>query len=82
LSEGEDENEKPNSRLRYVTADFAKGMYAIVCLAFDVFVILQIYNWYSTELVAALVILLLIVISGAEVWAYRLLKKKFFDTET
>jgi hypothetical protein len=67
------------SNLTYIASGLAVGMYIVACLAIDLFVILQIYLYYPTEVVAVLSIFLAILLMVAEVRGFRYIKK-FFST--
>jgi len=73
--ESEDHEDGPVSYLRYVTSGLAVGMYIVACLAIDIFLILQIYLYYPTEIVAVLLIFLAIMFTVAEVLAFRYIKR-------
>jgi hypothetical protein len=73
--ESEDHEDDPVSILKYITSGLAIGMYIVACLAIDVFLILQIYLYYPTEIVALLSIFLAFMFAVAEVLGFRYFKR-------
>ena len=52
-------------------------MYAVICMAVDVFLVLQLYVSYHRLYAAILsVIMIVIVLTGFELWFYNRLKKR------
>jgi hypothetical protein len=68
-AEGEPTGVKP------ILSDLGKSFYAITCLALDVFILLQIYDWFPIWNVAIVMILLLIITTILEVWFYIVLAR-------
>ena len=73
------ENDEDSSvgNLRYIASGLVIGMYIVACLAIDVFVILQIYLYNPTEVVAVLSVLLAIAFTVAEIRGLRYVKRYF-----
>jgi hypothetical protein len=46
-------------------------MYAVACLAVDIFVVLQLYVSFRRPIVAILSVLLVMVLTAFELWAYN-----------
>jgi hypothetical protein len=63
------------NNLRYVLSDLFIGLYIVACLAIDVFVVLQIYDYYPNQIVAALSVVLIIAFAVVQVWVYRIVKR-------
>jgi len=75
--EPEDDEDSSVSNPRYIASGLVVGMYIVACLAIDVFVILQIYLYNPTEVVAVLSVILAIVFTVAEVRGFRYIKRRF-----
>ena len=73
------ENDEDSSvgNLRYIASGLVIGMYIVACLAIDVFVILQIYLYNPTEVIAVLSVLLAIAFTVAEIRGFRYVKRYF-----
>jgi hypothetical protein len=61
---------------RYVLADLAKGCYALGCLALDILVVFQLYDWLPTLPVAIFCVFLIIVLSVLQTITYKFLKSR------
>lgn len=61
--------------LRYLTTDLIIGLYIVACLAIDIFAILQLYDYYPTQIVAVVSAVLIIVFAVVQAWGFRIVRR-------
>jgi hypothetical protein len=62
--------------IKPILSDLGKSFYAIACLTLDVFILLQLYDWFPVWSVAIVMILLLIITTIFEIWLYIVLLRR------
>lgn len=51
-------------------------MYVVACMAMDVFLVLQLYVWNRSLYAAILSVMIVIALTGFELWSYIRFKKR------